>query len=280
MVGYGSSSIAIGMNARLFAVNWRPVRQEIVFARQIGCDYLQVHGSEQGADHAYFGDELSAVAAALTEQGIRSVMEIVARLRANGRTAKGSLPLDILRNNLAAIQALAIEHVHFHFAPAEPMEEVELCVLEESLIEQLAAGVELAQANGFRLGLEHNEPDVPLFAAIQPIQAALNAVPGLGFVWDVNHTRPAELNDWLSLMPRMTLLHISDTPLPEVNHHLPLGLGNIDFAARFACLFQGGYTGAAILEIGGVPKSGGFGRDTDEALADSAGRLKAILCIT
>jgi hypothetical protein len=28
----------------------------------------------------------------------------------------------------------------------------------------------------------------------------------------------------------MSLLHVSDTPLPGVNRHLPLGKGTVDFA--------------------------------------------------
>lgn len=277
MAQVSEAAIAIGMNARLFAVNWRPVRREIAFARRIGCDYLQVHGSESGADSAYFGEAPEAVGAALVEQGMRAVMEIVVRLRADGRTRAGLTPLEVLRANLPAIDALAIGHVHFHFAPAELMGGSEVRYLERSLLEQLEAGVDLARAHGFMLGLEHNEPDVPLFASLMAIQTALERVPDLGFVWDMNHTLPRELTGWQALLPRMSLLHISDTPLPEVNHHLPLGLGSIDFAARFAALRRGGFRGAAILEIGGVPKSGGFGRDTDDALADSAARLHATL---
>lgn len=277
MTEVSEATIAVGMNARLFPVNWRPVRQEIAFAHRIGCAYLQVHGSESGADDTYFGAAPEAVGAALVEQGMRAVMEIVVRLRADGRTRAGSTPLDVLHANLPAIEALAIGHVHFHFAPAELMGGSELRYLERSLLEPLEAGVELARARGFTLGLEHNEPDVPLFASLTAIQTALERVPELGFVWDVNHTPPRELAEWQAFLPRMSLLHISDTPLPEVNHHLPLGLGSIDFAARFAALRRGGFCGAAILEIGGVPKSGGFGRDTDDALTDSAARLHAAL---
>jgi sugar phosphate isomerase/epimerase len=70
------------------------------------------------------------------------------------------------------------------------------------------------------------------------------------------------------------LIHVSDTPLPEVNHHLPLGLGTIDYSSYSRALLQGGFHGQAILEIGGQPKSGGFGRDTDAALVDSQQRFR------
>lgn len=277
MIQHISPSIAIGMNARLFPANWRPIRHEIAFARQIGCTHIQVHGSERGADSAYFGESPGSVGNALAVHGLSATMEIVVRLRANGRTAGGATPLEVLRANLPAIDALGIRHVHFHFAPGEYLTSDRLRALEGALIDQLAAAAALARRHGFTLGLEHNEPDVPLFAELEPIIMALESVPDLGFVWDLNHTPPDELGVWMDLAPRMTLLHVSDTPLPEVNHHLPLGLGSIDFSARFHALHSAGYTGPAILEIGGVPKSGGFGRDTDDALADSAARLRGAI---
>jgi sugar phosphate isomerase/epimerase len=76
------------------------------------------------------------------------------------------------------------------------------------------------------------------------------------------------------MIPRMSMLHISDTPLPEVNYHLPLGLGTVDLEGYGRALEESGLHGPAILEIGGLPKSGGFGRDTDTALIDSRHRLE------
>jgi sugar phosphate isomerase/epimerase len=75
----------------------------------------------------------------------------------------------------------------------------------------------------------------------------------------------------------MSMLHVSDTPLPAVNHHLPLGMGTIDFAAYAQALYAGGFSGPAILEIGGLPQSGGYGRDTDAALASSLQHLQEAL---
>ncbi len=271
--------VAIGINARLFPINWRPISQEIAFARSLGCDCIQIHGREHGVDAAYLGMPLAAAGDMLLSNDMSAVMEIVVRVGTNGRTASGLTPLDVLRNNLDAIRALAIRHVHWHFAPAIWMTDADLRGLEEMLIDTLRAGTDLAQTHGFTLALEHNEPDVPLFARIEAISRALDAAPELGFVWDLNHTPPDELDAWLDLAPRMTLLHVSDTPLPAVNHHLPLGQGSIDFEARFRELRERGYRGAAILEIGGVPKSGGFGRDTDEALCDSVARLRRATCV-
>ncbi|MFQ3631396.1 sugar phosphate isomerase/epimerase family protein [Roseiflexus sp.] len=273
-----ASPIAIGINARLFPINWRPMSQEITFARRLGCDCIQIHGREQGIDAAYLGMPLEAAGDLLIGNGVSAVMEIVVRVGANGRTASGTTPLEVLHNNLDAIRALAIRHVHWHFAPATRLPDADLRALEETLIDTLRAGVDVAHTYGFTLALEHNEPDVPLFAHIAAITRALEVAPELGFVWDLNHTPPDELDDWLDLAPRMTLLHVSDTPLPAVNYHLPLGQGSIDFDDRFCELRKRGYQGAAILEIGGVPKSGGFGRDTDEALCDSVARLRRAVC--
>jgi hypothetical protein len=38
-----------------------------------------------------------------------------------------------------------------------------------------------------------------------------------------------------------------------------------------------GFQGPAVLEIGGLPASGGYGLDTDDALVDSRQRLTAEL---
>ena len=270
-------SIQLGMNARLFPINWRPARQEVAFAQAAGFRAVQFHGREGGVAAEHLGDPPELVAAALRAAGVTPVMEIVVRLRADGRTAAGSTPLAMLEANLPAIIALGCERVHWHLAPAEPMAAHTLRAIEIGVVPALAAAVALAEAHGFRFGLEHNEPDIPLFATAAACAQALDAVPGLGFVWDLNHTTPDQLDAFLALAPRMSLVHVSDTPLPEVNHHLPIGMGAIDFSAYFAELDARGYAGPAILEIGGIPKSGGFGRDTDAALRDSLVRLTALL---
>jgi L-ribulose-5-phosphate 3-epimerase len=123
------------------------------------------------------------------------------------------------------------------------------------------------------LGLEHNAPDQLLFARSEACAAVLEAVPQLGFVWDVNHTAPDDFAAFEVLLRRATLVHASDTPLPETNHHLPIGLGNVDFARVCAVLGAAAFDGPFVLEIGGLPKSGGYGRDTDDALRASRERL-------
>jgi len=147
--------------------------------------------------------------------------------------------------------------------------------MESALIPQFEQGVRLAAEHGFRFGFEHNEIQLhSFFNQPERCRHILDAVPGLHFVWDFNHTPLEHLDQYKSLIPRMSMLHISDTPLPDTNHHLPLGQGNINFDEYFQALQFGGFSGAAILEIGGLPKSGGYGKDSDSALIASLNRLQ------
>ena len=147
--------------------------------------------------------------------------------------------------------------------------------LEDGALPRLAAGVALGREHGFRFGLEHNEAGIACFGTPERCAAALAAVPDLGFVWDFNHTTAEQLPGYLALADRMTMPHIADTPLPAVNHHLPLGQGNFVFAAYCSALCARGFHGAAILEIGCLPISGDYGRDTDNALVELLARLSA-----
>lgn len=269
-----SYNIPLGLNARLFPNNWRPARDEIAFARANGFQAIQFPGPEHGLDAERLGDTCDGVATALRQAKLIPVMEIMIRVDQTGDTAEGRSPLDVLQANLPAIIALGCPWVHIHAVPLGVFSAASLQTLEAALVPHLIAGVALARKHGFRLGLEHNEPRIGLFATPQSCAATLAAVPELGFVWDLNHTIPEHLADFLALSHRMTMLHVSDTPLPTVNYHLPLGMGNLDFAAYGIALRARGFHGPAILEIGGLPQSGGYGRDTDLALIDSLAALR------
>jgi sugar phosphate isomerase/epimerase len=270
-------TIQIGINARLFPSNWRPALQEIAFAHKSGFTSIQLPGPEQGLDAERLGAPPAEVGAALRDAGIQPVMEMVVRMDATGRTHSGSAPLDLLRANLPAIQALGCYAVHWHMVVVPPLNDADNQALEQMLAPEFVAAVALAETHGFRFGVEHNEPALKLFATPESCAALLDRVPGLGFVWDLNHTTPDTLAKFLDLTSRMTTLHVADTPLPEPNHHLPVGMGTIDFAAYFRELLARGFAGPAILEIGGLPKSGGYGRDTDAALIDSGMQLRAAI---
>jgi sugar phosphate isomerase/epimerase len=267
-------NLQIGLNGRFFPSNWRPVLDEIAFAQTYGFTTLQFPGKEEGLRAEHLGAELPIIKDALAAAGITVVMEIVIRVDNTGCTSSGYTPLEVLSANLPAILALPCRYVHWHLVPLMPIDVETIHILEEQLIPQFAAGVALADKYDFRFGFEHNEPELLLFGTPEVCAQTLAAVPGLGFVWDFNHTIPEHIGAFQALIPRMSMLHVSDTPLPAVNYHLPLGQGTIDLVDYCRALRAGGFTGPAILEIGGLPKSGGFGRDTDEALIDSATRLQ------
>jgi sugar phosphate isomerase/epimerase len=232
-----------------------------------GC--IQFPGTLNGLDGQRLGDPLEVVGMALRRAKLTAVMEMVIPLYGDGLTAEGASPLEVLEANLQAIQALNCAHAHWHIVAAEPMVSSEYQDLERLLTPQMAAAVVLAQAHRFRFGFEHNSADVPLFHRPEVCAALLTAVPGLGFVWDFNHTAEADFEAYAALASRVSLLHVSDTLWPEVNYHLPLDQGNLDFARFLQPLLAANFAGAAILEIGGLPKSGGYGRDTNEALIGS-----------
>jgi len=249
--------IRVGMNGRFFPNNWRPALQEVGFAKEGGFQALQFPGKPEGLSERHLGAPLADVSRALALADITTTMEIIVRVDLEGRTAEGASPLDVLRANLPAIRQLPCTHVHLHVVLSESASEEETRALERSLVPQLREAVALSRSQGFMLGIEHNEPDLHLFGTPESCEVVLREVAGLGLVWDVSHTAYEHLSAFKALVPRMMGLHVSDTPLPEVNYHLPLGLGNVDLRGYCHALVQGGFRGPAILEIGGLPKSGG-----------------------
>lgn len=271
------SPINIGMNGRFFPGNKQTARDEIVFAKMAGFGCIQFPGTSSGLDVQRIGDPLDVVGMALRRARITAVMEMVIPLYSNGLTAEGDTPMDILRANLQAIQALNCTHVHWHITTAAPMTKAELYDLEQQMIPQMTKAVALAQTHRFIFGFEHNSADVPLFHRPKRCAELLTAVPGLGFVWDFNHTAESDLTAYAELASHTNLLHVSDTSWPEVNHHLPLGQGNLNLEKFIKPVLSAGYAGPAILEIGGLPKSGGYGRDTNDALIDSHARFSTTI---
>lgn len=267
--------IAIGLNGRFFPGNWRPALQEIEFAESHGFRCIQFPGRPNGLAEADLGAAFPVVAKALRIADLTVVMEIVVRIDAAGLTAEGQTPLAVLKANLPAIIALRCTHVHWHLVPSVEMTDGESSALERSLVPQFVVAATLGVQQGFKFGFEHNEPDLRLFGSPMGCMRLLDAVPDLHFVWDFNHTIPEHLDGFTELIPRMSALHVSDTPLREVNHHLPLGMGSINLEWYGHLLREGRFRGPAVLEIGGLPKSGGYGRDTDEALIESLYRLSA-----
>lgn len=230
--------------------NWRPPAQELAFAAQAGFDTLQVQSRRPGEmddELGIGGEELGAL---YDELGVEPALEML--VRHEGETGTFARAL---RANLDFISAAGFLRVHIH--PVGPDEAA------PALARDLAEALAVAEDAGLIFGVEHNAPGHRLLVGVDAVERMLETVPGLGLIWDINHTPAEEVDRFLALRERFTLVHVSDTPLPETNHHLPLGRGSVDFS-----VLQG-IDVPLILEIGGLPHSGGPGLDTDESLVDS-----------
>jgi L-ribulose-5-phosphate 3-epimerase len=252
----------VGMLGRFFGRltggNWRPPEQELRFAAAGGFDTLQIRSDRAGELEDELGIDAATLGSLFDDIGIEPVLEMLVRHDGQPGTLARAL-----RANLAAIDAIGVLRVHIH--PVGPSDAAPL------LHEDFAEALDVAEDAGLIFGFEHNAPGHRLLVEPGEVEALLDGVPGLGFVWDVNHTRPEHTARFLALRERITLVHASDTPLPETNHHLPLGRGTVDFAPL------GSFEDVpVILEIGGLPISGGPGFDTDAALVDSLARLREI----
>lgn len=265
------------MNGRFFPGSWRPALDEIAFAQGSGFEVIQFRGAPEGLDKVQLAALLETVADALGEARITATMELLIRMAPTGKTPEGETPVALLAANLPAIRELPCTHVHWHLVPSERLTDAQARDLEGQLLPQFRAAAQLARTHGFHFGLEHNEPALKLFASPERCAWVLEQVEGLGLLWDFNHTAPQDVAAFKALGGAVMGLHVSDTRLPELNEHLPLGLGTLDYPDYFASLLGYGFAGPAILEIGGLPKSGGYGRDTDDALVASARRLREAL---
>jgi sugar phosphate isomerase/epimerase len=188
--------------------------------------------------------------------GLEPVLEMLVRHEGEPGTIARAL-----RANLDAIDAIGVLRVHIH--PVGPTDAAPL------LRDDFAEALDVAESAGLILGVEHNAPGHRLLVEPDEVEALLDALPGLGFVWDLNHTRPDDLARFTALRERFTLVHASDTPLPETNHHLPIGRGTVDFS-----VLRGIEDVPVVLEVGGLPVSGGPGLDTDDVLRGSLERLR------
>ena len=242
------------MLGRFFPLNWRPPADEIRFAAEHGFDAIQIRSDRAGS----IADELRAdpreVGAAFTRSGIEPVLEMLVFHQGE----RGTIPR-ALRANLPAIEQIGIQRVHVH--PVGPTDAAPL------LADEFASALEIALAMGLTFGVEHNAAGHRLLVEPETVHELLDEVPGLHFVWDLNHTLTEHVPDFVRLRDRLSLVHVSDTPLPETNHHLPLGRGSVDVAV------VSDLDVPLILEIGGLPVSGGPGLDTDDVLLDSRRRL-------
>jgi sugar phosphate isomerase/epimerase len=236
--------------------NWRPPAEELAFAATAGFDTVQIRSDRPGEIEDELGVDPETLGALFDDGGLEPVLEMLVRHDGEPGTIARAL-----QANLTAIESIGFLRVHVH--PVGPSEAAPF------LAADFAEALAVAQEAGLIFAFEHNAPGHRLLVEPDHVEALLEAVPGLGFVWDVNHTSSEDVPRFLALRERITLVHVSDTPLPETNHHLPLGCGSVDLAP--VRTFE---DVPLILEIGGLPHSGGPGLDTDEALLDSLEYLR------
>jgi L-ribulose-5-phosphate 3-epimerase len=245
------------MLGRFFPLNWRPPAQEIRFAAEHGFAAIQIRSDRAGE----LADELRSdpreVGAAFAADGVEPVLEML--VVHNGD--RGTIPR-ALRANLRAIDQIGIQRVHVH-----PVGRAEAASL---LVDELGEALEISLAAGITFGVEHNAAGHHLLVEPDDVHDLLDSVPGLHFVWDLNHTLPEHVAEFAQLRDRLSLVHVSDTPLPKTNHHLPLGRGSVDLGLVHDLDVP------LILEVGGLPVSGGPGLDTDDVLLDSLARLRSL----
>lgn len=269
----------IGSVGRFFPVHYRPARDEIKFLATHGFGAIQFAGNPQGLSSQNLGDDLTVVRSLLDSTELMPTMEIVLKIDATGTCADGATMSEVFARNLPAIEVLKCNPVHIHIVP-EPIAREKIPHVMEICASECQKMAEMAQSHHFVLGVEHNDPDFPLLSTPSACQELLNQVPMLGFVWDTNHTSPATLADYSQLFNRLITVHVSDTPLPNLNYHWALGKGNLDWKMYLKPLKELRFAGPLILEVGGLPKSGGYGQDTDEALLSSKRILeKALLAV-
>ena len=241
---------------RLTGGNWRPPEEELRFASTAGFDTVQIRSDRAGGLEDELGVPPGLLGELFDDAGLEPVVEMLVR-----HTGEPGTLARALRANLEAFEAIGVLRVHIH--PVGAREAAPL--LRADFAEALA----VAEDASLLLGVEHNAPGHRLLVEPEEVEELLDELPGLWFVWDTNHTLPEHRGRFLALQERFSLVHVSDTPLPETNHHLPLGRGNVDFSPLFELDDV-----PLILEIGGLPHSGGPGLDTDEELLAALRRLR------
>jgi sugar phosphate isomerase/epimerase len=250
------------MLGRFFPGNWRPPADEIRFAAAAGFDALQIRSDRPGELAAELRTDPAEVGRAFAAADVECVVEMLLRMNLHPSIS------DALRANLAALAALGCRRVHIHPVPGAAG--VDVPELERRLPELFAEAVAVAEREGLILGFEHNSREHRLLVEPATCASLLADVPGLSFVWDLNHAELEQAAAFAALSERLSLVHASDTSLPETNHHLPIGRGSVDFTPIREVEVP------VILEVGGLAVSGGPGLDTDEVLRDSLTRLRQV----
>ncbi|MBW2109690.1 MAG: sugar phosphate isomerase/epimerase [Deltaproteobacteria bacterium] len=120
--------------------------------------------------------------------------------------------------------------------------------LVELNIEALRPISQMTADLGLTLVLENYKPP---FDRVFHFQTIIQQVPGLGLHLDFGHTNmgrdPAEAF-CKHLGPHLAHVHFSDNRKTE-DHHMPLGVGSVDWGKAVAALRATGYDGTITLEV-------------------------------
>ena len=118
----------------------------------------------------------------------------------------------------------------------------------ESNIEALSPIVEMASSYGLKIAFENF---MKPFDRVSTFNSLLKEVPGLTLHLDFGHTNIGQHNYEAfcgQLGNHIAHVHFSDNR-GKADNHMPLGVGNIDWAKAVASLKATGYNGTITLEV-------------------------------
>jgi len=121
-------------------------------------------------------------------------------------------------------------------------------LLVELNIEALKPIVEMASSYGLTIALENFTPP---FDRVSTFKTLLNEVAGLSLHLDFGHANLGKNNHEVfcrKLGAAITHVHFSDNRA-TADHHMPLGVGNIDWKNAVNALKATGYDGTITLEV-------------------------------
>ncbi|MBX6772144.1 MAG: sugar phosphate isomerase/epimerase [Chloroflexi bacterium] len=226
----------------------RDVIQEIRTFRDMGFDFIDLTLEPEGARASKL--DLIAVSGILQETGLRAVGHTPWYLPIGSPfDSVRQAALDELTRCLDAFAQLGISPVNIHPDPRAPLYDHQWIIWRNT--ESLRYLAERATERGLQLMVE-NIPG--LFNLPEVLAAVLDAVPSLGWHLDVGHANlgnPTNLTGQLleTLGRRLLHVHLSDNRGGDLDLHLPLGAGTIDWPWVIRLLKRAGFDGTITLEV-------------------------------
>lgn len=159
---------------------------------------------------------------------------------------------DLFRRALDCFADAEVELVNVH--PDQRVSMLAMDKLRAANAEVIGALADDARERDIKLMVENLDR---VFAGVEDLKPILDAVPDLGFHLDIGH---ANLNLGLgepnrsqglidAFGDRLSHVHLSDNKGGNVDAHLPLGAGVIDWKGAVRMLKGAGYDGTVTLEV-------------------------------